>query len=169
VTILNPDATFECTFGRGCDGVCCRNGRPPAYPEDIARIDPHLARFIPALRPKARVVVERDGYLSNRRKAGERALRVADGWCVFFNDGCVLHRVGAEEGDSFRYKPFFCAVFPLDKDRKGRWYIRQKGFNRETWDLPCLDPAATQRRAVDVLLEEIALAGAPARFDSRPT
>src|SRR5258708_5403239 len=38
--ILNlAEARFECTFGRGCDGVCCRNGRPIVYPEEGARLD----------------------------------------------------------------------------------------------------------------------------------
>jgi len=151
------EATFDCTFGRGCDGICCRNGRPPVYADEIERIDANLARFLPALRPDARAVVEREGYLSRRRKAGQTMMRVAAGWCVFFNQGCVLHRAGAEEGDPRRYKPWVCSVFPIDKDRKGRWYVRQKGFQREDWDLPCLDPAATTVRAADSLREEIAM------------
>ena len=27
-------ATFECTFGRGCDGLCCKNGRPSVDADD---------------------------------------------------------------------------------------------------------------------------------------
>ncbi len=161
--ILNlREARFECTFGRGCDGICCRNGRPPLYPEEAARIDARLTDLLPRLRPEARNLVEKSGYLSRRRKAGGYpALRVVDGWCVFFNCGCVLHRLGTEEGDKMRYKPAACALFPLDRDRRGRWYIRQWGFRGERWDLFCLDPSASSVAAADSLREEIALA---ARF-----
>ena len=151
------EAKFDCTFGRGCDGICCRNGRPPVYADEIERIDANLEQLLPALRPEARVMVERDGYISRRRKAGQPMMRVAARWCVFFNQGCVLHRFGAAQGDAFRYKPWVCAVFPIDKDPKGRWYVRQKGFNGEIWDLPCLDPTATTVRAQDSLHAEIAV------------
>src|SRR5438067_1465891 len=41
--ILNlAEARFECTYGHGCDGICCRNGRPPIYPDDASRIDAKL-------------------------------------------------------------------------------------------------------------------------------
>jgi hypothetical protein len=152
------EARFECTFGRGCDGICCREGQPPIYPEEIARIDESLERVLPELRPEARAAVRKAGYISRRRKAGQLTLRVVSGWCVFFNRGCVLHRVGAQEGDKFRYKPAACALFPIDKDDNGRWYVRQKGYAGEIWDLPCLDPENTTVRATDSLQEEIALA-----------
>src|SRR5579859_7334117 len=101
--VLNlREARFECTFGRGCDGVCCRNGRPPVYPEEIARIDGVLAEVLPRLRPAARVLVESAGYVTRRRKAGQPTMRVAAGWCVFFNQGCTLHFTGC--------KPVLCAV-----------------------------------------------------------
>src|SRR5262249_11085517 len=92
------EARFECIFGRGCDGICCHNGRPPVYPEEIERIDDNLSKLLPELRPEARAVVERKGYLSRRKKLGLPMLRVVDGWCVFFHQGCVLHKVGAREG-----------------------------------------------------------------------
>ena len=101
--VLNLDtATFDCTFGRGCDGVCCRNGRPPIYPDEQELLDANLSRILPALRPAARALVEAQGYLSRRVKAGLHTLRVINGWCVFFNRGCVLHRMGAAEGSTFR-------------------------------------------------------------------
>jgi hypothetical protein len=112
----------------------------------------------PLLRPAARRVVETEGFLSRRRKVGQPTLRVVEGWCVFFNQGCVLHKVGAAEGDKFRYKPAVCALFPITKDEHDRWYVRQKDLNGEIWDLFCLDPQASPRRAVDSLQEEIALA-----------
>src|SRR5947209_8409873 len=103
--VLNlSEAAYECTFGRGCDGVCCRNGRPGVYPDEVERLRDNLARFLPELRPSARALVERRGPLSGRRRHGLPLLRVVDGWCVFFNEGCVLHKVGAREGDKYRYK-----------------------------------------------------------------
>ena len=157
--VLNlNEATFDCTFGRGCDGVCCRNGRPPIYPDEQVILDANLSRILPALRPAARALVEAQGYLSRRVKAGLHSLRVINGWCVFFNRGCVLHRMGAAEGNTFRYKPSICAIFPLGKDEHNQWYVRQKGYKGEIWDLPCLDPAASAVRAEDSLRDEIALA-----------
>ena len=156
--ILNLEqATFDCTYGRGCDGVCCRNGRPPVFPEEAARMDAKLQELLPQLRPDARAVVEKEGYLSRRRKEGQPLLRVAAGWCVFFNQGCVLHRLGVAEQDPFRYKPWFCAVFPLSRNGQGPWYVRQKGFLGEQWDLPCLDPKATTLRSAESLQAEIDL------------
>jgi Fe-S-cluster containining protein len=163
--VLNlAEATYECIFGRGCDGICCRNGRPAVYPEEVERIDANLEKFLPLLRPEAREVVEEQGYLSRRQKMGMPMVRVADGWCVFFNQGCVLHKVGAEEGDKYRYKPSLCALFPLAKDEKGRWYVRQHGYAGEVWDLFCLDPSASPLPAAETLQEEIALA---TRFDQQ--
>ena len=157
--ILNlAEARFECTFGRGCDGICCRNGRPLIYPVEAARIDAKLPAILLALRPEARRVVENTGYVSRRRKRGHPVARVAAGWCVFFNQGCVLQRLGAAEGDKLRYKPAACALFPLDRDEHNRWYIRQRGFLGERWDLFCLDPRQSNTPAAESLRDEIALA-----------
>jgi hypothetical protein len=157
--VVNLDeAKFECIYGRGCDGICCQNGRPVVYPEEIETLDANLAKVLPHLTPAARKLVEARGYLSGRRKLGLPMARVVDGWCVFFNEGCVLHKVGAAEGDAFRYKPAACALFPLAKDAQDRWYVRQKGYDGEPWDLFCLDPANTTKRAAETLRDEIALA-----------
>jgi hypothetical protein len=162
--IVNLDeARFECTFGNGCDGVCCREGRPPVYPEEIETITANLGKFLPLLRPAARAAVERNGYLVPRRRTlGQRVMRVAQGWCVFFNQGCVLHQVGSREGDKFRYKPSLCALFPIQQDGHDRWYVRQKGYKGERWALPCLDPRACSIPAAESLRDEMALAQ---RFD----
>jgi hypothetical protein len=158
LVILNlGQARFECTYGRGCGGVCCRDGRPQVYPDDAERIDANLHRLLPELRPEARAVVQKEGYVSRRRKEGQPLMRVAAGWCVFFSEGCVLHRLGAEEQDPFRYKPWVCAVFPISRKGRGSWHVRQKGLLGEQWDLPCLDPAATTVRAAESLRAEIAL------------
>ncbi len=159
VPILNlGSARFECTFGRGCDGICCRNGRPMMYPDEAARLDEKLPEILPSLRPDAHALVARNGYLSRRRKCGMPLVRVSGGWCVFFNAGCVLHRAGAEEGDPFRYKPVACSLFPLSKDEHDRWYVRQKGYKGEVWDLRCLDPARSATPASQSLVREIAMA-----------
>ena len=157
--VLNiAQATYECIFGRGCDGICCRNGRPGIYPAEQARIDENLDKFLPHLRPAAREVVEAVGYLSRRLRGGVPMVRVVDGWCAFFNQGCVLHKVGLAEGDKHLYKPAACALFPLVRDDKDRWYVRQKGFKNEKWDLFCLDPTISSLPASSSLQEEIELA-----------
>jgi hypothetical protein len=158
--ILNlAEAKFECIYGRGCDGLCCKDGRPLIYPEEIERLDAIREKFLPALRPEARAVVERGGYLTpRRRRLGERVARAVGGWCVFFNQGCVLHQLGAAEGDKFRYKPAVCALWPLQQDEHDRWYVRQKGYKGERWNLFCLDPQASETSAAQSLGDEVALA-----------
>jgi hypothetical protein len=157
--ILNAaEATFECIYGRGCEGICCQNGRPPVSAEEQARIDRHLKKFLPLVTDKARQAIERDGYLSRRIKSGKPMLRVVDGWCIFFNEGCVLHKVGAAEGDKFRYKPAPCSLFPLERDDDGEWYVRQHGYQGEQWDLFCLAPTHSPLLAVETLAEEIGFA-----------
>lgn len=152
------EAKFECTFGRGCDGICCHNGRPGLYPEEVERLDANLGKLLPDLRPEARTVVERQGYLSRRRRHGLPMLRVVDAWCIFFNQGCVLHKVGGMEGDKYRYKPAACALFPLAKDENDRWYVRQRGLKDEKWGLFCLDPNSSPMPAAESLRDEMELA-----------
>jgi Fe-S-cluster containining protein len=152
------EAKYECIFGRGCDGICCQNGRPPVYPDETERIDANLERFLPHLRPEARQLVEKAGYVSGRRKLDLPMLRVIGGWCVFFNQGCVLHKVGAEEGDKYRYKPVACSLFPLARNDNDEWYIRQVGYGNEEWNLFCLDPQVTTKPAAESLQEEMHLA-----------
>lgn len=152
------EATFECIFGRGCDGLCCQGSRPPLSPDEVQCIDAELGKFLPHLRPEARRLVEENGYLSERRKFGLPMLRVVGGWCIFFHGGCVLHKVGAAEGDKYRYKPAACALFPLAQNAQGEWYVRQHGYANEKWDLFCLDPRASTTPAAQSLAEEIALA-----------
>lgn len=155
--VMNVDsARFDCTFGRGCEGICCRNGRPPVWPEEAKRIEAVLPRVLPLLRPAAAELLKHESPWSRRRKAGQPMLRVQGGWCVFFNAGCVLHKLGADEGDAFRYKPGICAVFPLAKNDHGQWYVRQHGVEGEIWDLFCLDPKASDVPAAQSLKAEIA-------------
>ena len=75
-----------------------------------------------------------------------------------FNKGCVLHKVGAEEGDAYRYKPAPCALFPLGRRLDDRWYVRQWGYEGEDWDVFCLNPQASSKPAAESLADEIALA-----------
>lgn len=153
--LLNvEEARFECTFGRGCDGLCCKEGKPPLFRDEVERLDANLDKVLPRLRPEARAVVEKKGYLDLRSEPDRPYLRVVAGWCVFFNQGCVLHTLGAEEGDKDRYKPRECIWFPLTHDKKGNWYVRQQGYLAEPWDLFCLDPANSRRRAAETLHDE---------------
>ncbi|MBL8178475.1 MAG: DUF3109 family protein [Bryobacterales bacterium] len=157
--VLNlAEARFECTFGRGCEGVCCRNGRPPLHPSDEVRIKENVERFAPLMRDEARQLLRRAGFLTRRRKSGLFTLRVVSGWCIFFHRGCVLEQAGRMEGDRLRYKPTECALFPLEQNPRGEWFVRQKNYGREDWDLFCLDPASSARKASESLREELALA-----------
>ena len=160
LTVINGDtARFECTYGRGCEGICCQQGRPPVDARQQAEIDGLRERWFPLLRPEARSLVERDGWLSRRVKAGDRMVRVAAKWCVFFNKGCVLHTLGAEDGNPMGYKPEACALFPLEKDDKGNWFVRQKGFKGEEWnELFCLAGKRETPLAVNSLASEMELA-----------
>jgi Fe-S-cluster containining protein len=150
-------ATFECVFGRGCDGICCQNGRPSVDADEQKRIKKVMKKVLPHLRPEARKVITADGFVSKRTKLGQPMLRVVGGWCVFFNAGCVLHKVGIEDGDAYQYKPSQCALFPLERGDDG-WYVRQWGYKGEAWDLFCLNPKQSTKPAVESLAEEIALA-----------
>jgi Fe-S-cluster containining protein len=160
LTVVNIEtATFECSFGRGCEGICCKNGRPSVGPDEIATIEGQLHRALPLMTPAARKLVEAEGFLSRRTKLGRPMVRVVDSWCVFFNKGCVLHTIGAEDGESYQYKPVQCAMFPLEKDvDTGNWYIRQWDQFNEDWDLFCLNPKNTKKKAAESLAAEIALA-----------
>jgi len=158
--VVNAEtATFDCSFGRGCEGICCKNGRPSVGPDEAATIKKHLKKFLPHLRPEARKLIEREGFLSRRVKVGRPMIRVSDSWCVFFNKGCVLHKVGIADGDAYQYKPIQCALFPLEIDPdNGEWYVRQWDYRNEDWDLFCLNPKNSKRKASDALADEMALA-----------
>jgi hypothetical protein len=149
-------ATFECVFGRGCDGICCREGEPPVEPHEIRLLERHLPRILPHLRPEAAAQIRLTGFLGNKDTSGRPKLAVNEGWCVFFNAGCVLHKLGAIEGDPHRYKPFLCSIFPLDENESGQWYVRQWGVENEQWDLFCLNPAHSRKLAAESLRTEIA-------------
>src|SRR3954469_11956116 len=160
LNVLNLDtAKFEGIYGRGCDGICCQNGRPPVSTEEAARIDRNLKKFLPLLSEPAKKAIAKDGYLTKRIKSGKPMLRVVGGWCVFFNAGCVLHKVGMAEGDKFKYKPAPCSLFPLERDDDdGEYYVRQHGYKGEQWDLFCLAPGATAVPAAESLNEELEFA-----------
>src|SRR5437588_5067836 len=85
--VLNlPQAKFECIFGRGCDGICCQNGRPGIYPEELPVLEQNLDKFLPELSKEARALVQTSGFLSRRKRDNLPLLRVINGWCVFFNN-----------------------------------------------------------------------------------
>ena len=130
-------------------------------PKEQAQIKKVLKRALPLLRLEARAL-DRKGrhYEQARRKTGNPMLHIVDdSWCVFFNKGCVLHQLGAEDGDSYQYKPVQCALFPLDKDDKtGEWYVRQWGYKDEEWNLFCLNPKQSKQPAAESLAAEIELA-----------
>lgn len=150
-------ARFECVFPT-CGGVCCKNGRPPVESGEAARLAENVDKFLPHLTEKARDRVARSGFLTNRRKEGLPTLAVVDGWCVFANEGCVLHKVGAREGDKWKYKPWRCIAFPLERSPTGEWHVRQWGVRGEAWDVFCLNPSESPKPAHTTLAEEIEFA-----------
>ena len=147
-------AHFDCVFPT-CGGICCKNGRPPVEAAEYARIAENLPKFLPHLRPQARAKIEKDGFISKRKKEGLSALAVSDGWCVFANEGCVLHKVGATEGDRWKYKPWRCIAFPLERSKSGKWHVRQWKLKGEAWDLFCLNPDESPKKAGETLQGEI--------------
>jgi hypothetical protein len=159
-------ARFECTYGRGCEGVCCSNSTPPVDPDKQSLINGILPRVLPLLRPGARAMIEEVGYIDpDEVHEGNPSIRVESDWCVFFNKGCVLHQLGVEQGDSTLYKPVACYLFPIDRDSHGRWYVRQHGVDEEQWtELFCLAGTPDLPLAVDTLGFEMEMA---AREDAR--
>src|SRR5262249_34087083 len=132
LAIANAEsATFDCSFGRGCDGICCKNGRPSVSPAEQAVIASVLPRVLPLLRPEAQKLIEQDGFTSARTNLGPPLVRGAGGGCFSFNGGCALHTVGAEDGDSYQYKPTQCALFPLEKSDRLGWIVRQWEYDHE--------------------------------------
>src|SRR5262249_24948218 len=115
------------------------------------------------LRPEAQAVIEEAGPISGRHRYGLPMVRVVGGWGVFFNEGCGLHKVGAEEGDKDRYKPAQCSLVPRAHGEQESLDIRQHNYQDEKWDLFCLSPTASPRPAVESLQTEMALA---ARYDA---
>ena len=84
--ILNAaTATFECTYGRGCEGVCCQEAVRRSNRKNGSESTLILPRLLPLLRPEAQSVVRKRGYLSSRQRFGHPIARNAAGWCVFFN------------------------------------------------------------------------------------
>jgi hypothetical protein len=148
-------ARFECVFPT-CGGICCMNGRPPLEKGENERIAKNLKKFLPHLRPEAREKIETKGFVTNRMKEGLPSLAVANDWCIFHNDGCVLHKVGAAEGDKWKYKPWRCIAFPLERSAPGKWHVRQWKVKGEAWDLFCLNPKESPKIARETLREEIA-------------
>ena len=151
------EAHYECTFGRGCEGICCQDGKPPLFLDEVERIDANIDRIVPRLRPEAQRVAKKKGYLDGRSEPDRPYVRTVQGWCIFFNKGCVLHTLGAEEGNKDKYKPRECAWFPLWHDNKGNWFVRQTGYQGEPWDLFCINPAITSTPAAGTVQDEIAV------------
>ena len=159
LVVNGATATFDCSFGRGCVGLCCQHGEPSVTPAEYHRIRDHLPQVLPHLRPEAAQSLEVNDFVGAEIKLGNPMVRVVDGWCLFFNEGCVLHKVGALEGNFSKYKPIQCTMFPLEPNGDGSWYVRQWNHEGEQWnDLFCLNPENTTLKAVDTMAPEIAVA-----------
>lgn len=136
-----PEQKFECTFGTTCEGNCCRS-RPHVLPEDIQAIESVLHRAIPLMRSEAQDLVIDKGYLSALKVEGHPTLRTINySLCVFFNKGCVLHKLGALEGDPFLYKPVRCILFPIGRNDDGSYGLVRKPAEADPDLFPCLTQA----------------------------
>jgi Fe-S-cluster containining protein len=149
-------ARFRCVFPV-CGGLCCKTGRPSVTPDDVERIRRDYDKFVPLMRPDVRRFLKRHPWLSSRKKDRNRTLSVAGGWCVFYNDGCILQKVGMDEGEPWRYKPDVCVRFPIEpvRNREGHYYVRQWEYRGEGWDLFCLNPAEDPTPVTESLKAEI--------------
>jgi len=127
-------------------------------PGEARRLARKLPEILPLLRPEAQRFLASKHFLTRRRCSGHRTVAVVNHYCVFYNEGCVLHKVGAAEGDKFRYKPVLCSLFPILLCTEGDWYVRQWGLDWEGWDLFCLHPEASNVPARESLKDEIAFA-----------
>lgn len=152
-------ATFECSYGRGCPGLCCQQSEPPLFGDEEAALRRNLDRVLPHLRPLARDLIVASDFVSDElTECGEKKLRVEGTWCVFFNEGCVLQKIGVPPGEKKTIKPIACSLFPVDQNEAGEWIVRQKGYDNETWDLFCLDPKNSDKPAAQTLQYEFELA-----------
>jgi hypothetical protein len=173
VPVVNlSTARFECVYPT-CGGLCCMNGQPAIEEDEEERLRANADKFAERMTPAARAHVARHGFVTRKLiKDGRPTLAVTKGWCVFFHDGCVLQKVGAEEGDAHKYKPWRCSLFPLKRHPKtGEWFVRQQGLNGERWDLFCLHPAESEKTADTTLPPEVALLArltAEGRIPPRP-
>lgn len=148
-------ARFRCDYP-ACEAKCCSSSRPTLEAAELARVLGNLHKFLPLLRQRARDVIGAAGITTRRRKHNCASVAVVDGRCLFYNEGCVLHKVGASEGDRWRYKPWRCITFLLTTCGDGEWYVRQWGPHGERWDVGCLGPRRTRERAAPHLSAEIA-------------
>ena len=151
------NAKYKCHFPK-CGGPCCKNGRPGLYENEIAIIQKNLKKFLPLMRPEAQKKLEKLGFMTKRMKLGLPTMALSGGWCIFANEGCVLQKVGTPEGDKWKYKPRYCVLFPVTHDGEGTdWYIRQKGYQGEEWDLYCLERTPKEKTpASESLKDELA-------------
>jgi len=146
-------AKFKCYYPQ-CGGNCCRNGRPGLESYEVERIRDNLEKFVPLMRPEAVKVLRSRGFLSRRLKEGKETLIVTGGWCIFAHEGCVLQKVGSVEGEKWKYKPHRCVLFPISQDGDWEWYVRQKGFKGEIWNLFCLERTQTEETPAQESLRE---------------
>lgn len=156
--VVNLDETkFQCVFP-ACGGICCRTGEPRVEQAELAKIEANLEKFRPHLRPVAQEYLAANHFTKFDHETNYPRVAATDGWCLFFNEGCVLHKIGAMEGDKYAYKPWLCVTFPLEMHDRDRWHIRQWGKFEEDWDLFCLNPAESPLPARETLADEIAFA-----------
>ncbi|MCU1460657.1 MAG: hypothetical protein JWO37_732 [Acidimicrobiales bacterium] len=132
-------SSWECIFGRGCQGVltgpapelvqgCCSYGAHFVDDDDLARIEKKAAQLTAAewqFRSKGR---RKDGVLkiSKVNKDADTVTRMADDACIFLNrpgfgagPGCALHQAALSRGERpVDWKPEVCWQLPLRRDEE---------------------------------------------------
>jgi hypothetical protein len=151
-------SSWQCIFGRGCQGVltgpapemaqgCCSYGAHFTGPKDVARVEKAAARlrddewqFAAKGRTKSGTirVVKVD-------KDGESVSRLADGACIFLNrpgfpggPGCALHAAAVARGKRpMDLKPDVCWQLPLrredETDATGHVTSTVRQWDRRHW------------------------------------
>jgi hypothetical protein len=151
-------SSWECIFGRGCQGVltgpapelvqgCCSYGAHFVDDDDLARIEKKAAQLTAdewQFRSKGR---RKDGALkiSKVNKDGDTVTRLADDACIFLNrpgfgagPGCALHQAALSRGERpVDWKPEVCWQLPLrrdeDEDDRGHVTTTIRQWDRPDW------------------------------------
>ena len=151
-------SSWECIFGRGCQGVltgpspemvqgCCSYGAHFTGSKDVARVERAAALLHPDEWQFAGKGHTSSGKLRviKRAKDGEAMTRMAAGACIFLNrpdfaggPGCALHAAAAKRGQRpMDWKPDVCWQVPLrredETDASGHVTSTVRQWDRRHW------------------------------------
>ena len=151
-------SSWECIFGRGCQGVltgpapemaqgCCSYGAHFTGAKDVARVQRAAARLRDdewQFAAKARTSSGKVKVIKVA-KDGESVTRMAEGACIFLNrpgfrggPGCALHAAAAKRGKRpMDWKPDVCWQVPIrredETDAVGHVTSTVRQWDRRHW------------------------------------